>query len=61
MLSLMAAVFFGACFVLAYLDTSAPQAKRIENCLEFTGTLLIPVAGIWLALWKLKQLGHLWY
>ncbi len=61
MLRCMLAAFFGWCLVDAWRDTFPPQAERIKVCLELAGAMLLPLCGIWTALRKLKQIGHLWY
>lgn len=60
-LSSLLTVFFGWCLFDAYRDTSVQQAERIRDCLEFFGLTVFPLLGVWVALLKLKRLGHLWY
>ncbi|WP_188757841.1 hypothetical protein [Edaphobacter acidisoli] len=60
-LSSLLTVFFGWCLVDACRDTSVQQAERVRDCLEFFGLTVLPLLGVWVALLKLKRLGHLWY
>lgn len=60
-LSSLLTVFFGWCLVDACRDTSVHQAERVRDCLEFFGLTVLPLLGVWVALLKLKRLGHLWY